>query len=159
MTNKSLGKIGRGALLISPVVIAVVGFFAVLYWLKPRNATFVLVLGAVVAIFVMGYCSFLARRVQRHLDEVQIAHQEFANSRGWLWGLGAAVLLLMLPPVTNGLVDLANLLSTGSPERSSRTSVHLALYIGFMLVGLAQTVCIIIAAVIWERRMGVPERS
>ena len=159
MTKRVAGKFGRRALWISPGIIVIGGFIAALHWLKPQNATFVMVLSAAVSIFVIGYCSFLARRVQRRLDEVQIAHQEFANSRGWAWGLGATSLLLMLPPVTNRLIDLANMLSTGSPDRSNRTSVQVALAFGFMLVGLIQTVCIIAAAAIWERRMRVPEQS
>jgi hypothetical protein len=154
MTTKSLGKIGRRALLISPVVIAVVGFFAVVHWLKPLNATFVLVLSAVLAIFVIGYSNFLARRVQRRMDEVQIANQGFASVRGYTWGSGATVLLLMLPPVTNGLIYLANMLSTGSPDKSNRTSVQVALSFGFILVVLVQMVCMIVASAIWQRRMG-----
>jgi hypothetical protein len=96
MTTKSLGKISRQALLISPIVIALVSFFAVLHWLKPRNAAFVLVLSAVFAIFVMGYSNFIARRVQRTLDEVQIASQGFASFRAYVWGAGTTVLLLGL---------------------------------------------------------------
>jgi hypothetical protein len=159
MTTKSLGKIGRRALLISPVVIAIVGFFAVLHWFKPQNNTFVVILSGVLSIFVMGYASFLTRRMQRRLDEVQIAHQEFANSRGLVWGLGATILLLMLTPVTNWLINLANMLSTGSPDSSNRTSMQVVLFFGVMLVALIQTACIIVAAVIWERRMGLRERS
>ena len=159
MPKGAAGRIGRRALWISPVVIVIGGFLAALHWLKPQNATFVMVLTAAVSILMMGYASFLARRVQRRLDEVQIAHQEFANSRGWVWGLGATSLLLMLPPVTDLLIDLANILSTGSPHSSNRTSVQLALFFGLTLVALIQTVCIIVAAVIWERRMRAPEQS
>lgn len=153
MTTTTLGKFGRYALWISPVLIVVVGYFSVIHWMKPQK-TFVLVLGAVAAIFVMGYASFTALRVQRQLDEVQIASQRFASSHGWVWGMMATVLLLMLPPVTNRLIHLANMLSTGSPDGFDRGSVHLALFLGFMLVVLMQTVCVIVASVIWERRMG-----
>ena len=159
MTKRVAGKFGRRALWISPIVIVVGGFIAALHWLKPQNAWFVMVLTAAMSIFVMGYTSFLARRVQRRLDEVQIAHQEFANSRGWVWGLCATSLLLTLPPVTNLLIDLANMLSTGSSHSSNRTSVQVALCFGLILLALIQTVCIIVAAVIWERRMGAPEQS
>ena len=158
MTEKVAGKFGPRALWISPLIIVPGGFLAALHWLKQQNATFVMVVAAAVSILVMGYSSFLARRVQRRLDEVQIAHQEFANSRGWVWGLGATSLLLMLPPVTNLLIDLANMLSTGSSQSSNRISVQVALFFGLMLVALIQTVCIIVAAVIWERRMGAPEQ-
>ena len=154
MTTKALGKIGRCALWMSPVVIVVVGFFAAIPWLKQKNDTFVLVLSAVVSIFVMGYASFMAHRVQRHLDEVQIANQGFASSRGWVWGAMATILLLMLPPVTNWLIDLANMLSTGSPDRSDRSAVQLALFFGLMLVVLIQLVANIVASAIWQRRMG-----
>lgn len=159
MTSTPLGKIGRRALPTLPVAIVIGGFIGWLYWLKPQNKTLVLVMTAVVSLFVIGYTSFLARRMQRRLDEVQIAHQRFAHSRGWSWGLGLALLLLMLPPVTNWLIDLANRLTTGSPDMLNRSSVQIALFFGFMLVGLMQTVCIIVAAVIWERRMGMPEQS
>jgi hypothetical protein len=162
MATKSLGKIGRRALLISPVVIAVVSFFAVLYWLKPHNATFVLVLSAVFSIFVMGYTGFLARRGQRRMDEVQIASRGFASFRGYVWGAGTTVLLLMLPPVTNRLIDLADVLTAGAPNMTTRhrTAVLLGLNFGFMLLVLMQMVCMIIASAIWQRRMGgMPEQS
>jgi len=162
MTTKSLGKIGRRALLISPVVIVVVGFFAVLHWLKPQNGTVVLVLTAVCSIFVMGYASFLARRAQRRMDEVQIASQGFASFRGYIWGVGATVLLLMLPPVGNWLIDLADVLTAGAPDMTirHRAAVLLGLNFGFMLLVLMQMVCMIVASAIWQRRMGgMPERS
>jgi hypothetical protein len=156
MAMMSLGKIGRRALLISPVVIAVVCFFAVLRWLKPQNATFVLVLSAVFAIFVMGYAGFLARRVARRLDEVQIASQGFASFRGYVWGAGATVLLLMLPPVTNWLIDLTDVLTAGAPDMTTRhrAAVLLGLYFGYTLLLLMQMVCMIVASAIWQRRMG-----
>jgi hypothetical protein len=159
MTRKVVGRFAQLALWFSPLVIVVAGFFATIYWLKPRNATFVLVLSAVASILVMGYAGFTTLRVQRRLDEVQIASQGFATFRGWVWGMGATVLLLMLPPVTNGLIDLADTLSTGSPDMSNRTSVQVALAFGFMLLVLVQTVCVIVASAIWQRRMGGREQS
>src|SRR3546814_9380280 len=76
----------------------------------------------------MGYALFISHRLQRHLDEVQIASAGFASSRGWVWGGMATVLLLAMPPVTNGLIDLANKLSTGSPDMSDHGAVRLALF-------------------------------
>ena len=154
MSTRFPGKHGRFALWLSPLVIVVVGFFAAIHWLKPQKGTFLLVLSVVVSVFVMGYASFIAHRVQRQLDEVQIASQGFASSRGWVWGAMATTLLLLLPPVANGLIDLANTLSTGSPDMTNRTSVQVALYFGFMLLVLAQLVCIVVASAIWQRRMG-----
>jgi hypothetical protein len=160
MTMKPLGKITRRVLWISPVVIVVVGFFAAIPWLKQQSATFVLTLSALMSIFVMGYASVITHRMQRHLDEVQIASQGFASSRGWVWGAMATVLLLMLPPVTNRLIDLANLLSTGSPGTADRGAVQVALYFGLILVVVIQLLALIVASAIWQRRMGgMPEQS
>jgi hypothetical protein len=154
MTPNPLGKIRRNALLCSPVVIAVVGFLAAIPWLKQQNDEFVLGLTAAVSIFVMAYALFISHRLQRHLDEVQIASQGFASSRGWVWGAMATVLLLMLPPVQNWLINLANMLSTGSPHMSDRGAVHLALFFGLILVVLIQSVAVVVASAIWQRRMG-----
>lgn len=160
MTTSSLGKIGRYALWFSPVVIVVVGFFAAIPWLTQQNDTFVLALTAAVSIFVIGYALFISHRLQRHLDEVQIASAGFASSRGWVWGATATVLLLMLPPVTNWLIDLANMLSAGSPDVSDRGAVQLTLFFGLILVVLMQLVSVILASAIWQRRMGgMGERS
>ncbi len=161
MTTNPLGKSGRYALLwYSPAVIVVVGFFAALPWLVQQNDTFVLALTAAASIFVMGYGLFISHRLQRHLDEVQIASQGFASSRGFVWGAMATILLLIPPPVTNWLIDLANMLSTGSPDMSDRGAVRLALFFGLILVVFIQSVALIAASAIWQRRMGgMRERS
>jgi hypothetical protein len=160
MTTKSLGRVGRRALWISPIVIAFFGFFAVLYWLRPHNTTFVLVLTAVMSIFVIGYSSFLARRMGRRMDEVQIASMEYASFHGGLAGMGVTLLLLLLPPFTNQLIDLADFLTARAPDMVTRhrAAVLLALYFGFMLLVLMQTACKIVAAVVWERRMAIPKQ-
>lgn len=154
MTTNPVGMIGRYALWLSPVAIVIAGFIAAIPWLKQQNDSFVLALTAAAAIFVMGYAHYISHRMQRHLDEVQIASQGFASSRGWVWGAMATGVLLLLPPVTNRLIDLANTLSTGSPELSDRGAVHVALSFGLMLVVLIQCVAVIVASVIWQRRMG-----
>lgn len=162
MTSRLVGKIARRALWVSPVVIAVVGFFAVLHWLRPRNTTFVLVLSAVTSLFVMGYAVFLARRVSRHMDEVQIANQRYATFHGWTVGMGVTMLLLQLPPLTNRLIDLADFMTSRAPDPVIRhhTAVLLGLNFGFMVLVLAQTACIMIASWIWQRRMArAPEQA
>ena len=148
------GKVGRAALWGSPVVIVVAGFVAAVPWLKQQSDAVVLILGAAAGIFVMGYAHFLAHRVQQRFDEVQIAGQGFAMTRGSGWGTTAAVLLLLLPPVTNPLIDLANTMSTGSPDMSDRGAVRVALVFGLILVVLVQSIGVFVASAIWERRMG-----
>src|SRR3546814_17993666 len=105
MTTHPLGKIGRCVLWFSPVVIVVVGFLAAIPWLKQQNDTLVLALTAVASIFVVGCALFISHRLQRDLDEVQIASEGFASSRGWLWGAMATRILLALPPRTDGHAD------------------------------------------------------
>ncbi|NZA27808.1 hypothetical protein H0E84_15625 [Luteimonas sp. SJ-92] len=156
MTIHPPGKIGRYTLWLSPVVIVVVGFVAAIPWLKQQDDALVLALTAAASIFVMGYALFISHRLQRQLDEVQIASAGFASSRGWVWGANATVVLLLLPPVTNWLIDLVNTLSTGSPDTPDRGAVHLALFLGLILVVLMQLVAVIVASAIWQRRMEGP---
>jgi hypothetical protein len=144
------------ALWFLPVVIVVGSFVAAIPWLKQQTDSFVLTLTAAVSIFVMGYALETSRRLQRRLDEVQVASQGFASSRGWVWGAMAGVVLLMLPPVADGLTDLANVLSTGSAGASDRGAVQLALSFGLILTVLVQCVAVFVAAALWQRRMSRP---
>jgi len=145
--------LARCALWASPVVVVVAGFLAAIPWLKQQDDALVLTLTAAVSIFVMSYAHFVTHRLQRHLDEVQIASQGFASSRGWVWGVMATAVLLLLPPVTNRLIDFANVLSTGSAATTDRGAVHLALVFGLILVVVVQCVAVVVASAIWERRM------
>jgi hypothetical protein len=155
MTTKPLAKTGRNLLLFSPVIIVMVGYLGWLYWLRPKNSALVMGLGTTAAILVMGYSAFLARRAQRRMDEVQIASQGFASFRGWMWGLGITIVLLMLTPFSNRLIDLADFMTAGAPDAATRhrAAVMLGLYMGYMLLTLMQTICHIVAAIIWDRRM------
>jgi hypothetical protein len=152
MRTKVLENISRFALWLSPVVI-VAAFFA-LPWLKRRNPEAASILGPVVAISLMAYTTFITSRQQRRLDEVQIASQGFANANGLVYGAVATVLLLMLAPVRDWLVDLVNTQSTGSPDVSDRRAVGLAYVYGVSLVVAMQALIGLVAAAIWWRRMG-----
>jgi hypothetical protein len=109
----------------------------------------------------MGYCGYLSLRLlrwQRRQDEVQIASQAFAHSYAWAFGGVAAGLLLMVTPVMNWLVDLvnttANVPRIGSPDMANYTAVRLAFFYGLAVTLLMQSVVIVVASVIWWRRMG-----
>ena len=104
--------------------------------------------------FVGANMTFAVSRQQRRLDEVQLASQGFANANSLIYGAGVTVVLLMLPPVRNWLVDLVNVQSTGSPDISDRRAVQLAYTYGASLVVAIQTVIGLVAAGIWWRRMG-----
>ena len=150
MAMNHLGRIGRWALWFSPIVIVPVAFFALVPWLKQQNDAISLGTTAAVAIFVMGYSFFLAARVNRRLDEVEIAGQRFAQAQGLTIGSFAAVLVMLFPPWMNALVDLANTIGAGSPD----TAVKLGITIGFMLVVLLQTLGMAAVAIWWGRHLG-----
>lgn len=143
-------KIGRCALWISPVVIVMAAFFSAIPWLKGQNDVVVLGTGAVASIFVMAYALFLSARVNRRMDEVQRAGQHIAQMQGTTIGWVGAVLVMIVPPAMNALVGLAKNISAGSPDKA----VILGIAFGVMLVVIMQTLGIVIASLIWKRRVG-----
>jgi hypothetical protein len=156
MTRRGVGKFGRLALWFSPVVIAAAGFFAVLRWLRPTPVV-AAVMSVVLGILMFGYAGFLAKRESRRWDEVQRASWGFACAHGWVWGGGATLLLLMVPPVMSRLVDQVNAVvnATGaSPDVAHRVALQLAFYCGSTLVMVMQTLALIVASFVWQRRMG-----
>lgn len=140
----------RCALWFAPIVVVPVAVFASLPWLKQQNAAVSMGIAAAAAIFVMGYAVFLAARVNRRLDEVEIAGQRFATTQGTTVGWIAAVLVMIFPPVMNALVDLANTIGAASPDKA----VRMGIVIGFMLVVLLQTLGIVAVSIWWQRRVG-----
>jgi hypothetical protein len=158
MKKSVVGKFGRFMLWFSPIVIVTTGFVVALPWLKQQNAVVIEVTSTVASILVMSYGLFLAKRLERGLDEVQIASQGFAYAKGWVWGAVATAFLLMVPPVMSGLVDLVNavvkVLGTGSPDMTHQAAVRLAFFCGFALVMLMQMLAFLAASLVWWRRMG-----
>jgi hypothetical protein len=159
MTQRVAGKFGRLVLWFSPVIIVAVCFLATITWLKPTPGV-VQVLSAAAGIFVLGYSLFLANRESRHWDEVQRASQGFASAKGWVWGGFATLLLLMMPPVMNGLVDVANVVGGQSVDVSRHSPVRVAFFFGVTLVMVMQALGIAVASRVWWRRMGgIGEKS
>lgn len=149
MTMNVPAKIARCALWVSPLVIAPAAFLASIPWLKQQDGAIGLWIAAVTAIFLMGYSLFLAARVTRRLDEVEIAGQRFAQAQGWIIGVFAAGLVMVFPPAMNALADLANGIGAGSPDKA----VRLGIVIGFMLVVILQTLGTAAVSVWWGRRL------
>jgi hypothetical protein len=171
MAKNVLGKIGRTALWFSPVIIALAGFVAVAPWLARHSPVANQVLSIALGTFVLGYSLFMGYRMTRGLDEVQKAAASFAHSNGWVWGGFATLLLLMLPPVMNCLIDMVNALAmprmfVGSPGITNprvaatvaffnrRAAITMAFLFGATLVMVIQMLAIIVFSVVWQRRMG-----
>ncbi|HMN46314.1 MAG TPA: hypothetical protein PKE27_17180 [Povalibacter sp.] len=160
MTRKALGRGARLALWTLPGAIAIAGFIAVQPWLRQQDPVVLQSVTIAFVILLFGYGGLVERRHQRHLDEVELASQQFAIKHGWNGGMIAVALLLMLPPVMNWLVDLAITSSNGSSGVPNRSTVQLAFFWGFMLVVAMQTVGMFVAGILWWRGMvGRRERS
>jgi hypothetical protein len=171
MTSKPLGKFGRVALWFSPLLVALAGFVAVTPWLTRHSPAATQVLTLAFGVFVLGYSLYTGHRMARVLDEVQKAGAGFAHSNGWVWGGFATILLLMLPPVMNWLIDSVNALamhrtSVGSPGITDshdaamvafpnhRAAITMAFFFGATLVMVIQMLAVVVFSVIWQRRMG-----
>jgi hypothetical protein len=150
MATKHLRRIGLGALWFAPVVIIPVAFFVSLPWLNQQNDAIELGVIAAFAILLMGYSLFLAERINRRLDEVQITGQRFATTKGMTIGTGVAGLVMVLS--MDALVDLANTIGPSlgsSPDKA----VKLGIVFGYMLVVIFQLLGTIAVAIWWERRI------
>src|SRR5689334_13294231 len=157
MAARGLRKLGRLALWFSPVMIAAACFVLAIRWLSPGPVVSE-VLSAVLGIVVLGYCLFLGHKESRRWDEVQRASQGFASANGWVWGGFATLVLLMVPPVMDWLVDLVNAVvnarGTRTPDITNHLAVRMAFAFGIVLVMAMQTLAITVFTVIWNRRMG-----
>ena len=157
MKQRSVGKFGRIALWFLPVVLVVGALVVAMPWAKQEHPALAKIL-EVGVIFVACYGIFMVLRLQRRMDEVQLASQGFANSYGWLWGGVATVLLLMVPPVMNWLVELVNgmvkVRVAGPPDRANHLAVQLAFFFAISLVMLMQGLSVCVASIFWWRRMG-----
>src|SRR5690606_6146072 len=145
MATEHLGKVGRWALLLLPIVLVPVAIFASVPWLRQQSDAVALGISAAAAIFVMGYSVLVAERMNRGLDEVQLAGQRFAHTKGMTIVSIGAVLVMLFPPLMNALVSLANTIGAGSPDKA----VKLGITIGFMLVVILQTLGMAAVSVWW----------
>ncbi len=146
MAADRFGKLDRWALW-SPVVI-VPALLAVMPWVENDVIAFALF------IFVTGYSIFVAERVNRRMDEVQIAGQRFAATKGMAFGAFAALGVMAFPPSMNALVDLANTLANTLHEGSREKAVHIGIGFGYMLLALMQFLGMFAGSIWWERRLG-----
>lgn len=149
-------KIARRALWGSPFVIVPAALLASIPWLKQLDVAITLGIAAAAGIFVMGYSIFLAMRLNRRLDEVEIAGQRFAQAQGWTIGIFAAGPVMVFPPAMNALANLANILANTFGSGSPEVAVRVAIVIGFVMVVILQTLGTIVVSIWWGRRLGKP---
>lgn len=125
---------------------------AVLWWVGRNFPKAVYVLTPLLAIAVMGFSVFLARRHGRHMDEVQVASQRAASYHGTLYGTLLAMTLMSVPQVMNWLSTLVNTLSHNPVDAASRRAVILGFFFGACLVAVMQTLVSTLTVCLWWRR-------
>ncbi len=148
MTMRSQRKLGRTLLWFAPIVIVPAAVFASLPWLRQQDQGVVFGVVGAASVFVLLYSFVLAERVNRRLDEVEVAGQRFAQTHGMTIGWAIAVLVMLFPPSMDALVGLAQSFG-GSPEKAVRLGISL----GLMLVVVLQTLVMFAAGIWWARRV------
>jgi hypothetical protein len=128
-------------------------FFASLPWLADIDETVTLSITAAVMMSVLAWASFFSTRQERSLDEVQLAGQRFAQTKGARGGTIIAVMLLLPTPlmtwVINALIDV----TTDPAEPVDGHAVHMGITFGMMLVIVMQSLGTVVANAIWNRRL------
>jgi len=97
----------------------------------------------------------VATRIERTLDEVQLAGQRFAQAKGAARGTFVTLLLLLPTPLVAWVTDQLILMTTRSGETPERDTVHVGMVFGMLLLFLMQALGTIVANAIWNRRIGV----
>jgi hypothetical protein len=130
-------------------------FFASLPWLAELNETITLSITTAASVFVLVWGRFVATRIERDLDEVQLAGQRFAQAKGAAGGTLVTLLLLLPTPVVDWVTDNLTLMTTGSGETPERDTVYVGMMFGMLLLLVMQSLGTVVANAIWNRRIGV----
>ena len=136
----------------SPIVV-MAAFFASLPWLADIDETVTLSITAAASVFVVVWSRVVATRMERTLDEVQLAGQRFAQAKGAAGGTFVMILLLLPTPLVDWITDNLILMTTGSGETPERDTVHVGIVFGMVLLILMQALGTVVANAIWNRRM------
>ena len=114
-------KTSRSLLWYAPPIVVVAAFFASLPWLAELDETVSLSITAAASVFVVTWAHFVATRMERALDEVQLAGQRFAQAKGAAGGTLITLLLLLPTPLVDWVTDKLILMTTGPGETPSAT--------------------------------------
>jgi hypothetical protein len=146
-------KTSHSLLWFAPPIVVMAAFFASLPWLADIDETVTLSITAAAAIFVVVWGRFVATRMERALDEVQLAGQRFAQTKGAAGGTFVTVLLLLPTPVADWVTDNLILMTTGLGKTLGRDTVYVGMVFGMVLLMVMQALGTVVANAIWNRRM------
>ena len=113
-------KTSHSLLWFAPVLIVMAAFFASIPWLEDLDDAVTLSIASAASVFVVVWGRFVATRMERDLDEVQLAGQRFAQAKGAAGGTFITFLLLLPTPVVDWVTDNLILMTTGSGETPER---------------------------------------
>jgi hypothetical protein len=145
----SLRQTSHSLLWFAPPIVVMAAFFASLPWLADIDETVTLSITAAASIFVVVWGRVVATRIERALDEVQLAGQRFAQAKGAAGGTLVTVLLLLPTPVVDWAADNLILMTTGL----GRDTVYVGMVFGMVLLIVMQTLGTLVANAIWNRRI------
>ena len=111
--------------MVRPPIVVIAAFFASLPWLAELDETVTLSITAAASVFVVVWGRFVATRMERALDEVQLAGQRFAQAKGAAGGGFVTVLLLLPTPLVDWVTDNLIRMTTGSGETPDRETVYI----------------------------------
>ena len=148
-------KTTHSLLWFAPPIVVMAAFFASLPWLAELDKTVTLSITAAAAVFVVVWGQFVATRMERALDEVQLAGQRFAQAKGAAGGTLVTLLVLLPTPAVDWVTDHLIFMTTGSGETPERDTVYVGMMFGMVLLILMQAVGTVVANAIWNRRIGV----
>lgn len=143
-------KTSHSLLWFAPPIVVMAAFFASLPWLADIDETVTLSITAAASIFVVVWGRFVATRMERDLDEVQLAGQRFAQAKGAAGGTVVTLLLLLPTPVVDWVTDKLILMTTGL----ERDTVYVGMVFGMVLLIVMQALGTVVANAIWNRRIG-----
>jgi len=149
-----LRKSRHSLLWFAPPIVVMAAFFASLPWLADLDETVTLSITAAASAFVLAWGRFVATRMERDLDEVELAGQRFAQARGAAAGIFLTVLLLLPTPVMDWVTDNLILMTTGSRGTPERDTVYVGMVFGLVLLLVMQALGTVVANAIWNRRIG-----
>ena len=147
-------KTSHSLLWFAPPIVVMAAFFASLPWLAELDETVTLSITAAASVFVVVWGRFVATRMERALDEVQLAGQRFAQAKGAAGGTIVTVLLLLPTPVVDWVTDNLILMTTGSGDTPERDTVYVGMVFGMVLLLVMQALGTVVANAIWNRRIG-----
>jgi hypothetical protein len=146
-------KTSHSLLWFAPPIVVMAAFFASLPWLADIDETATLSITAAASIFVMFWGRVVATRMERALDEVQLAGQRFAQAKGAAGGTFITLLLLLPTPLVDWVMDKLIRMTTGPGETPERDTVYVGMVFGMVLLILMQALGTVVANAIWNRRI------